>query len=85
MAIQPRIDRDSAAAEIGFVTIIEPGHPTNAGSRAMPGEPTSVAVTPDGQWALLAVHGDSEDVLVTDVWANKVMCEHPSASHAARR
>jgi DNA-binding beta-propeller fold protein YncE len=55
---------DSAAEEIGFVTIAEPGHPTGGGSLAMPGEPTSVAVTPDGAWALVAVHGSSEDALV---------------------
>ena len=48
---------DSAAEEIGFVTITEPRHPTSGGSLKMPGEPTSVAVTPDGAWALVAVHG----------------------------
>ncbi len=55
---------DSAAEEIGFVTITEPRHPTSGGSLKMPGEPTSVAVTPDGAWALVAVHGSSEDRLV---------------------
>jgi DNA-binding beta-propeller fold protein YncE len=56
---------DSAGEEIGFVTITEPGHPAASGdSLAMPGEPTSVAVTPDGAWALVAVHGASEDALV---------------------
>jgi DNA-binding beta-propeller fold protein YncE len=55
---------DSAAEEIGFVTITEPRHPTSGGSLKMPGEPTSVAVTPDGAWALVAVHGSSQDALV---------------------
>lgn len=55
---------DSAAEEIGFVTIIEPRHPMHAGSLAMQGEPTSVAVTPDGRWALVAVHGAKQDTLV---------------------
>jgi hypothetical protein len=55
---------DSAAEQIGFVTITEPGHPTSGGSLAMPGEPISVAVTPDGAWALVVVHGASEDALV---------------------
>jgi hypothetical protein len=39
---------DSAAEEIGFITITEPRHPKSGGSLKMPGEPTSVAVTPDG-------------------------------------
>jgi DNA-binding beta-propeller fold protein YncE len=55
---------DSADEEIGFVTITDPRHPTSGGSLKMPGEPTSVGVTPDGAWALVAVHGSSQDVLV---------------------
>jgi hypothetical protein len=55
---------DSATQEIGFVTITDPRHPTSAGSLKMLGEPTSVAVTPDGAWALVAVHGSSQDTLV---------------------
>jgi YVTN family beta-propeller protein len=55
---------DSASQEIGFVTITDPRHPAGGGSLAMPGEPTSVAVTPDGAWALVAVHGSSQDALV---------------------
>ena len=55
---------DSVSQEIGFVTITDPQHPTRAGSLAVPGEPTSVAVTPDGAWALAVVHGSSQDVLV---------------------
>jgi hypothetical protein len=38
---------DSASQEIGFVSITDPRHPTSGGSLGMPGEPTSVAVTPD--------------------------------------
>jgi DNA-binding beta-propeller fold protein YncE len=55
---------DSASEEIGFVNIIDPRHPTSGGSLAMPGEPTSVTVTPDGVWALVVVHGSSQDTLV---------------------
>jgi DNA-binding beta-propeller fold protein YncE len=55
---------DSASEEIGFVTIIDPQHPTNGGTLQMPGEPTSVAVTPHGSWALVAVHGTNQDALV---------------------
>ena len=42
---------DSAAQVVGFVTITDAKHPTSAGSLAVPGEPTSVAVTPNGAWA----------------------------------
>jgi DNA-binding beta-propeller fold protein YncE len=55
---------DSGSEAIGFVTITEPRHPTNGGSLKMPGEPTSVAVTPDGRWVLVAVHGSSQDALM---------------------
>ena len=55
---------DSASEEIGFVTITDPKHPSSAESLEMPGEPTSVAVTPDGAWTLVAVHGANQDVLV---------------------
>jgi hypothetical protein len=55
---------DSASEEIGFVDISDPRHPTSDGSLAMPGEPTSVAVTPDGAWALVAAHGSSQNALV---------------------
>lgn len=54
---------DSASEEIGFVNIADPRRPTSGGSLAMPGEPTSVAVTPDGMWALTVVHGSSQDTL----------------------
>jgi DNA-binding beta-propeller fold protein YncE len=55
---------DSASQEIGFVTLTDPRHPTSGGSLAMPGERISVAVTPDGVWALVAVHGADQDALV---------------------
>jgi DNA-binding beta-propeller fold protein YncE len=55
---------DSASEEIGFVKLTDPHHPTSDGFLAMPGEPTSVAVTPDGVWALVVVHGSSQDALV---------------------
>jgi DNA-binding beta-propeller fold protein YncE len=55
---------DSTAQAVGFVTVTDPKHPTSAGSLAMPGEPTSVAVTPDGAWALVAIHAATQNVLV---------------------
>jgi hypothetical protein len=54
---------DSVAQAIGFVSIADPKQPGTAGSLPMPGEPTSVAVTPDGAWALVAVHAPGADVL----------------------
>jgi hypothetical protein len=39
---------DSASQEIGFVSMIDLRHPTSGGSLETPGEPLSVAVTPDG-------------------------------------
>ena len=40
---------DSASEEIGFVDLTDPRHPTAASSLRIDGEPTSVAVTPDGK------------------------------------
>jgi DNA-binding beta-propeller fold protein YncE len=64
---------DSASEEIGFVSIADPRRPTSSGSLKMPGEPTSVAVTPDGAWALVVVHGSSQDVLVVVDLATRVV------------
>ena len=76
---------DSATDEIGFVTITDPRHPTSGGSLKMLGEPTSVAVTPDGARALVSVHGSSQHTLVVgdlDTQTIKrlydVLSRHPS-------
>jgi DNA-binding beta-propeller fold protein YncE len=55
---------DSVSEEIGFVRITAPQHPTNSSSLKVPGESPSVAVTPDGTWAMVTVHGSSQYVLV---------------------
>ena len=55
---------DSAQQEIGFVDISDPSAPAEIGKTPVGGEPTSVAVTPDGQWALAVVHGAPDQLLV---------------------
>ncbi|MBL8775979.1 MAG: hypothetical protein JNK12_08615 [Acidimicrobiales bacterium] len=55
---------DSETAEIGFVDITDPALPTELGTLAMGGSPTSVAVTPDGDFALVAVSNTNELVVV---------------------
>jgi DNA-binding beta-propeller fold protein YncE len=54
---------DSEEEEVGFVNITTPGTPSEIGTVPMPGSPTSVAITPDGLWALVTVQGD-DNVLV---------------------
>lgn len=50
---------DSEQQEVGLVDISNPKRPTEIGKIPVAGEPTSVAITPDGQWALIVVHGDA--------------------------
>jgi hypothetical protein len=56
---------DSEEEEIGFVNITDPSAPTQPWP-AVPtdGSPTSVDVTPDGRWALAAVHKEGGDHLL---------------------
>src|SRR5687768_5107188 len=49
---------DSESQEVGFVDISDPANPTELGTISIDGEPTAVAITPDGRWALVVVHGD---------------------------
>jgi hypothetical protein len=58
---------DSAAEEVGFVDISNPASPAEITTLAVAGEPTSVAVTPDGLWALVVVHGTTDLVAVIDL------------------
>jgi hypothetical protein len=53
---------DAVAGRVGFVDITDPSNPQPDGSLEPPdgGEPTSVAVTPNGKWALVAVHDDGD-------------------------
>jgi DNA-binding beta-propeller fold protein YncE len=64
---QTLIYTDSEAEEIGFVDITNPAAPVEIGKLGMGGEPTSVAVTPDGAWALVAVHGTPDHLAVIDL------------------
>ncbi|HWC30244.1 MAG TPA: alkaline phosphatase, partial [Dehalococcoidia bacterium] len=56
---------DAVAASLGFVDISDPSNPEPDGSLEPPngGEPTSVTVTPNGKWALVAVHDDGAGYL----------------------
>jgi len=48
-------------AQIGFVDISNPENPTPLGAVDMPGEPTSVTVTPNGQYAIAAVADEIDE------------------------
>jgi DNA-binding beta-propeller fold protein YncE len=58
---------DSASEEVGFVDISDPTLPTEITTLAVAGEPTSVAVTPSGRWALVVVHGTPDHLVVVDL------------------
>jgi DNA-binding beta-propeller fold protein YncE len=49
---------NAARQSIGVVDLSNPVAPRLLGSVEVPGEPTSVAVSPDGQWALATVYAD---------------------------
>jgi DNA-binding beta-propeller fold protein YncE len=57
---------DSESQQIGFVDITSPESPVQLPSDVldMGGEPTSVAITPNGRWALVAVHGPDDLAVV---------------------
>ena len=67
---------DSESLEVGFVDISDPAVPAELGTLALDGSPTSVAVTPDGDWALVAVAG-TNDLVIVDVATRAV--EHTIA------
>jgi len=52
---------DSEQHEVGVVDISNPRAPVELGKIAVAGTPTSVAITPNGLWALAVVHGDPID------------------------
>ena len=58
---------DSSAQEAGFVDISDSANPIELGTVPVAGEPTSVAVTPDGAYALIVVHGEPDHVVVIDL------------------
>jgi hypothetical protein len=58
---------DSGAEELGFVDITDPLAPSEIGTLSVSGEPTSVAITPDGLWALATVNGTPDQLVVVDL------------------
>jgi DNA-binding beta-propeller fold protein YncE len=58
---------DSASQVIGLVDVNDPANPGEAGTVAVAGEPTSVAVTPNGSYALAVVHGTPDHLVVIDL------------------
>jgi DNA-binding beta-propeller fold protein YncE len=58
---------DSAAKRIGLVDISDPAYPAEVATVAVAGEPTSVAVTPDGAYALAVVHGQPDQLVIIDL------------------
>lgn len=58
---------DSETQVVGFVDISNPASPTELGTVEVPGEPTSVAVTPNGRYALAVVHGEPDQLVVMDL------------------
>lgn len=54
---------DSGAEVIGLVNITDPSSPSELSTLTMTDEPTSVAVTPNGRWALAAIADGSLAVI----------------------
>ncbi len=63
---------NSTDGKIGFVDIADPASPVEIGSIAAGGEPTSVATTPDGRWALVVVDGTPDKLQVIDLGDNTI-------------
>lgn len=58
---------DSEAQHVGFVDISDPANPQPDGTFPVSGSPTSVSVTKNGLWALVAVRGTSNHLVVIDL------------------
>ena len=67
---------DSESERVGFVDISNPAAPRQFATLAMGGEPTSVAITPNGQWALVAVSGP-DDLAVVDLSKRSIVRRIP--------
>jgi len=63
---------DSVAHQIGFVDITNPARPRQTGILKVAGEPTSIAITPNGRWLLCVVHGAPDHLLVIDFKSRKI-------------
>lgn len=74
---------DSEEREVGFVDLTRPQAPGQLGAVPVAGEPTSVAVTRDGRYALVAVDtstsftSPSGDLVVLDVRTRSVLTTLP--------
>jgi DNA-binding beta-propeller fold protein YncE len=74
---------DSEEQEVGFVDLTRPQAPRQLGAVPVAGEPTSVAVTRDGRYALVAVDtsttftSPSGDLVVLDVRTRRVVSTLP--------
>lgn len=55
---------DSVEQEVGFVDIRNPAAPQQLGAFSVEGEPTSVAITPDGRYALVCVRDPNQLVVI---------------------
>ena len=74
---------DSEEQEVGFVDLTRPQAPRQLGAVPVAGEPTSVAVTRDGRYALVAVDtsasftAPSGELVVLDVRTRRVLATLP--------
>ncbi len=68
---------DSRAREVGLVDLREPRAPRLLGALMVPGEPTSVAATPDGRFFLAVVDGSPPSLVVVDAAARSVRATLP--------
>jgi len=58
---------DAGGEQVGFLNIANPAAPAAVASIAVAGEPTSVAITPNGRWALAVVHGTPDHLAIFDL------------------
>jgi DNA-binding beta-propeller fold protein YncE len=58
---------NASDGNIGFVDITNPASPVEAEAMDVGGDPTSVATTPDGRWALVVVSASPDKLLVIDL------------------
>lgn len=68
---------DSEEEEIGFVSLVNPAVPVEIGTLEVDGEPTSVAITGDGRFALVAVNAENSYLAVVSMKSRQVVREIP--------
>jgi DNA-binding beta-propeller fold protein YncE len=62
--------------QLGFVSLADPAKPALIGTLPVAGEPTSVAITPDGRWALAVIH-DTDQLTVVEMATRAVTATLP--------